>query len=496
MKDKIFYILIVSFLIGIVFSSLVYVNIYTCLFFGLLSAIILFSSVVLSKRKLLVISLSIIVFTIACLRVYVKDYNQRENILDNFTEESVEIKGLVYQEVEQRQSSQRIIIRAESINYLGKEYLINDNILVSSELYPRIEYGDVVLVKGRLSKPENFITDIGKEFDYKNYLKKESIYYIVSFADIEVLDQGQGTFLKTQILNIKGKFLNSISQSIPAPESSLLSGLLLGVKESLGEGLEQDFVDTGLIHIVVLSGYNVTIIAEAIIRTLSFVSITAGIYIGGFAIALFAIMTGAGATIVRASIMAILALIARATGRRYEITRALFIAGTLMVLENPYILLYDISFHLSFLATFGLIYLSPIFESIFKFFPKRFGLREIVGATIATQVFVFPFILYKIGNLSLIAPITNILVLPLIPATMLFGFLGGFLHLLVNFLGAPFAFIAFLLLRFEILVVEMFADLPFASIKIADFSLALMLVSYGFIFWWMRNWYIKRRNET
>lgn len=146
---------------------------------------------------------------------------------------------------------------------------------------------------------------------------------------------------------------------------------MLGVKESLGEGLEEDFVDTGLVHIVVLSGYNVTIIAEAIIRTLSFVSVMAGIYIGGIAIAVFAIMTGAGATIIRASIMAILALIARATGRRYEITRALFIAGFLMILENPYILLYDISFQLSFLATVGLIYLSPVFENIFKFFPKE-----------------------------------------------------------------------------------------------------------------------------
>lgn len=465
------------------------------MFFGLIAAVFLSSYFLLRRKEVLLIALCIILFAIACFRVHVKNVSQQENILDNFVEENVEITGLVYEEVEHRQSSQRILIKAENLKYLGKDYPIKQNILVSSELYPKIKYGDLLSVSGRLDKPENFLTDTGKEFNYKNYLKKESIYYTMSFVKVEVIGKDQGAFLKTKILNIKEDFLSSISQSIPAPESSLLSGLLLGVKESLGEGLEEDFVDTGLVHIVVLSGYNVTIIAEAIIRTLSFVSVMAGIYIGGIAIALFAIMTGAGATIIRASIMAILALIARATGRRYEITRALFIAGFLMVLENPYILLYDISFQLSFLATVGLIYLSPVFENIFKFFPKKFGLREIVSATIATQVFVFPFILYKIGNLSLIAPITNILVLPLIPATMLFGFLGGFLNLLVNFLGAPFAFIAFLLLRFEILVVEIFANLPFASIKIADFSLVLMLVSYGFIFWWMRNWYIKRRNE-
>lgn len=194
MKDKIFYLLISAFLAGIIFSSFLNINFHTCMFFGLIAAVFLSSYFLLRRKEVLLIALCIILFAIACFRVHVKNVSQQENILDNFVEENVEITGLVYEEVEHRQSSQRILIKAESLKYLGKDYPIKQNILVSSELYPKIKYGDVLSVSGRLDKPENFITDTGKEFNYKNYLKKESIYYTMSFVKIEVIGKDQGAF--------------------------------------------------------------------------------------------------------------------------------------------------------------------------------------------------------------------------------------------------------------------------------------------------------------
>ncbi|MEJ0001625.1 MAG: ComEC/Rec2 family competence protein [bacterium] len=106
------------------------------------------------------------------------------------------------------------------------------------------------------------------------------------------------------------------------------------------------------------------------------------------------------------------------TGRTYDIGRALVLAGVLMILANPMLLAYDVSFQLSFLATVAVVFLSPKIEKYFLWVTPRFGLRDIVSVTVAAYLFVLPFILYEMGNLSLVALPANILVLPFVPVTM------------------------------------------------------------------------------
>jgi competence protein ComEC len=154
-----------------------------------------------------------------------------------------------------------------------------------------------------------------------------------------------------------------------------------------------------------------------------------------------------------------------------------------MVLWNPMILVFDISFQLSFLATIGLIFMSPVFQEKFKFLPERFGLRDIAASTIGVQLFVLPFILYKMGNLSLIAPVSNTLVLPLIPTTMFLGFITGLLGLVVPVIAFPFGWVTYLFLHVEIGIVHMFSQLPFASISIVNFPFILVLIFYSVVVW-------------
>jgi competence protein ComEC len=493
MNNKIFLSIIFGFLTGVFIGSLFK----TTIAFVFLVATIALCFLILSlfnknsRKVFLLVSIFIIFVSLGILRFYVKDISEPKNELDNFVGQNVTLDGFISDEIDTRQSSQRLLVSVDTISLNNRSYKINQKILVSTELFPEYFYGDKIKVSGKLQIPQNFITDIGKEFDYIDYLKKDSIFYTMSFGQVERVGQGEGNKLRAGILSIKKKFINSIENIIPSPESSLAGGLLLGTKQSLGEDLQQDFVNTGLVHIIVLSGYNVTIIAEALIRVLSFVSISFGIYVGGLAIIIFAIMTGAGATIIRASIMAILALVARATGRNYEILRALMLAAALMVLYNPYTLFYDISFQLSFMATLGLIFMSPIFKKGFKFIPEHFGLREIISATIGVQVFVLPFILYKMGNLSLIAPITNTLVLPLIPMTMFFGFAAGATSFIFRLLALPFAWLAYILLKFEILVVQTFSKLSFSTVKLAHFPFALVIIFYVGVGWYLFRYYKK-----
>lgn len=480
MRDRIIFIGIFSFFIGVFLRSIFIVPQTVFWILGIISFLFLFSFIFFKNNKVILVSVSLLFVLLGILRYDHKDIREPKNIFDELVGTDVSFEGVVFHEPDRRENSQRLVVNFEDVN-----------ILITTELYPEFFYGDLVKVSGELQKPQNFKTDIGKEFDYVNYLSKDSIYYNISFAEVDFVESNHGSSFIRFLLKIKSKFLKNIESIIPPPQSSLLGGLLLGTKQSLGEDLQQNFIDTGLIHIVVLSGYNVTIVAEAIMRSLYFLPMTFGVLVGSFSIVFFAIMTGAGATIVRASIMAILALIARASGNAFHITRALIIAGFLMVLQNPYILYFDLSFQLSFLATVGLIFLSPILEKYFLWLPKKFGFREIASATFATQIFVLPFILYKMGTLSVIAPITNLIILPLVPATMFFGFLTGLTSFVSKIIALPFGFISNTFLKFEIFIVKIFSKPNFAAIEVQNFSIILVLVIYIFVFWIMfRNYKI------
>lgn len=195
-------------------------------------------------------------------------------------------------------------------------------------------------------------------------------------------------------------------------------------------------------------------------------------------ILLFVLMAGGGSTALRAGIMAVLALIARATGRNYDVARALVLALVLMILVNPYLLVYDVSFQLSFIATVAVIFLSPRIEKYFLWVTDKFELRDIVSVTFSAYVFVLPFILYKMGNLSLVALPANVLVLPFIPFTMLLGFLTGFVGLIWYGFSIPFGFISYIFLHYELSVISFFADFPLASITFPNFPLLLTMLIY------------------
>jgi competence protein ComEC len=274
--------------------------------------------------------------------------------------------------------------------------------------------------------------------------------------------------------------MESLERAVTEPAAGLGEGLLLGVKRALGEDLEEAFRRAGIIHIVVLSGYNVMIVAEAIMRLLSFFFLPrTRMLIGVAGIVTFALLVGLSATVVRASIMAILVLIARATGRIYAIVRALMLAGAIMLIINPYLLAFDPGFQLSFLATLGLIFLAPLFERRFGLFPTTLQIREFVTATIATQIFVLPLLLYLIGEFSVVAVIVNVLVLPMVPVAMFLTFVTGVAGTFIAPLATVLGFAAYLSLEYIIALAEFFAALPLATFRVPAFPFSVVVLAYA-----------------
>jgi len=396
----------------------------------------------------------------------------------------IELTGVVVEEPDEREKNTRLVVESEGVK-----------ILVYARHYPEFEYGDELKIsvrRGGLKKPSSFAKPAYRtgrvsgdkkasrsDFGWADYLAKDGIYYEVLYPKISLIARGKGNWVKRQMLALKAKYLSALSRAIPEPYAAFMGGLTVGAKRAIGKNLLDDFRRTGVIHIVVLSGYNISLVADTFTRLASFLPRIFAAGFGALGIVLFAVMTGASATVVRASLMAVLVILARATGRIYEITWALFLTGFLMILRNPKILRFDAGFQLSFLATFAVIFLAPRVKKKMNFVPEKFQLREIVSATAATQVFVLPLLLYKTGMFSAVSVPANLLVLALVPTTMLFGFITGAIGMLSFLLSVPFSWISYALLRYELGVVELFAKLPFASFNVPNFPLWAALAAYA-----------------
>lgn len=380
----------------------------------------------------------------------------------------IEVEGKVVEDPDVRETSQRITIETHGTR-----------LLVVAPTYPSVSFGQVLNVNGRLEKPEPFATDGGRVFRYDKYLAKDEIFGVVREAHTTVRAEREPVdFILGALIDVKHSFNDALSRALPEPAASLASGMLLGGKQGLGDRLLDVFTVAGLVHIIVLSGYNIAVIASAVTSALAFLPRRTALLLSGGAIIAFVLASGAGSAALRAGIMATIVVIARATGRTYDALRALFAAVFLMLLYNPLLLAYDPGFQLSIMATAGLILGAPILEEFFANVRPAF-LREVLCTTIAAQVFVLPLLLYQTGNLSFVALPANLFVLPVVPLGMALAFFaaitGWVLPVAAPFVGLP----AFVVLEYVIRVAEFFSSLPLAQVVLPAFSFALVLLMYG-----------------
>jgi competence protein ComEC len=362
------------------------------------------------------------------------------------------------------------------------------NILASAATYPAFHVGDRVRISGTLTKPKPFDGDGGRIFRYDQFLSKDGIFSIISIAHVEIVGQDPSLWLGfLRVLeNIKDAFVRAVGEAIPEPESALAVGIVAGGKQGLGARLLDAFTVAGMLQIVVLSGYNVMIVAEGILVVLRGLSKRMALTIAAVAITLFVLAAGAGSSAVRAGIMALIALTARGTHRTYDVLRALFAALILMILWNPLLLVFDPGLQLSFMATLGLILGSNLIEVRLGWIGSSM-VREMLATTLAAQAAVLPLLLYQSGNLSLVAIPANIAAMPVLPAAMalssiaagvafVFGSVSASIPLIV---GIP----AYVLLWYVISIAEWSARVPFANVILPAFSAWLLIPSYAALGW-------------
>lgn len=474
--------LLIGFVAGVAVGSFFDFGWTFTVFFGVLGMVIFLLRDFLSDPGgILAVSIFLLALALGLARIGLEDYRY-ENNLSVIAGEKVSIKGIVSEYPDIRETNKRFIIELDEVSVFDKKFPATERVLVISDLYPAIHYGDEVALSGKLEQIKNF-SDDGTNFDYKKWLAKDGVFYEMFYPSISVVSTDKGNPTISKLFLIREKFSEKLRENINEPDSALALGMLIGEKHALPKTILDDFKTAGVIHLVVLSGYNIALVSQFFMKTFSFLPTLFRTGAGGIAIILFVLMTGGGASAIRAAVMALIALLGIATGRTYDAGRALFVAGFLMLLENPNVLMFDPSFELSFLATLGLIYLTPLIHTHLGRWKPRW-LRELLSQTLATQIAVLPLLIYMSSSVSLLAIPANLLILPTVPFAMAGSFVAGLLGFIGHTIALPFSLLTSALLSYAILTAKFFAGLPFSAVAIpagVGSIIALVLVA-GIIF--------------
>jgi competence protein ComEC len=277
-----------------------------------------------------------------------------------------------------------------------------------------VSAGDRVTFSARLEQPQDF-----DGFGYHAYLARQGVGAVARAFEARILPGDGG--LPRLIAGTRGTLLDGLNRVVPEPEAALGAGILLGVRTSIDPSVSDAFAVAGLTHVVAISGWNIAIVAALVARMVEgwrrrpggrlAVPVLTMLAIGGYVV-----LVGASPSVVRAALMAGALLLGRQAGSRAHAASALMSAALAMALAAPSVL-WDVGFQLSLLATAGLIAFGAGIESRISGFPG--WLREPVALTMAAQLATLPIILLTFERLSLIAPLANVIVVPLVPLVML-----------------------------------------------------------------------------
>ena len=488
--SKTFLYLCLSFIGGIFISSLLVVP---KLIIGELFVLGVFYGLFFFKKRLILIfALCLIILAFGILRYQITLNNFENAELRNFIDFSKPIKILaeVIKEPDVRENNINLTVRIEEllINKIGIP--MEGKILVTTSRYPEYQYGDRLKIIGSLKDPPIF-----GDFSYKDYLRKDGILAIMFYPEIsqKPAESGSPSAFYGRILSFKNKLREAVNQNLSPPQSSILAAVILGDKRNISEEWKDKLNRTGLRHLTAVSGMHIVILTSILMSFLIAIGFWRGqaFYLTVGFIFLYILMIGFQPSAVRAAIMAGLFLSAQKVGRVSYSQRAVIFAGALMLAQNPFLLKNDVGFQLSFLAVMGIIYLFSIFQRWLKFIPqdKYLNLKNILSMTFSAQVFTLPILIYNFGYLSLVSPLTNILIVPLLPFIMVSGFIFSLVGIFWQFLGWLLSFPAWLLLTYLTKIIDWFYCLPFASLEF-KISWQWVLIFYlilGYFVWRLKE---------
>lgn len=475
-----------NFIIGLFFIS----GLFLANFFNIENAVAIFFliifiilALIFQKKKALFYFLIIIAIFLGILMLNSTKINPKDNskiwfynneVLDFKNNKKITVIGKISAEPDKRIDHQKLEISAIEIKD-GENKKISGKILAKTDLYPPYYYGDLVELNCALVQP-----GMVNEFNYAKYLSKDNIYSLCYGGYIKILDRNKGNFFINQIYKLKNFLFKKVNSIWPDPVSSFANSSLFGFEKLLPSDIDDDFRRTGLSHIVVVSGMHVAIIIVTFSKILYQIKINRkqSFVLLLILLTVFAILSGLSSSIIRASIMGILVILSKNIGRYISNYLVILYSVIIMTFINPLSIFYDIGFQLSFLATIGLIYLSPIIIKYLKFIPETFALREIVSTSVSAIIMTLPISLYNFHRIPIFSLLSNIAILPFIMFDMTLYVIAIVISLISTTLAQYFGFASYILTKFLFWVIKTISNIKISVIDFSNFTIIHMIIAY------------------
>ncbi len=397
---------------------------------------------------------------------------------------TVELLGVVDSDPEPKEHFTLIRLKTQTLKAKQKWQKVSGTCLLyapkfplqSSSLsrlreFPYYRYGDELWIRGKLASPPKL-----EDFDYQEYLARKGIYSICYPENLKLADEGKGAKALAWIYRLKSRLSQVLKVAIAEPASSLNQAILLGKRSTLPATLKEDFIRSGIAHVLAISGLHISIVAG--------IGLSLGAWAFGrhrpfyFLLALlliwlYTLLTGWRPSALRAAIMGTMWISGDWLSRQKSASAVLLLAAALMIGINP-LILREVSFQLSFAAMAGLIFLSPIFISWGRRAlggPEKVGtgsrfVIESLSFTLGAILATLPLLAFYFHRISLVSLPASFFALPALPGVILTSALTGGLGLLSQTLAQVFGWLAWLFGTYIIKVAEVFSAIPFASAPI------------------------------
>jgi competence protein ComEC len=396
-----------------------------------------------------------------------------EGIFDHWEGKNVELTGQVHSITSK---NNQFLLEVSSLN--NQSLRINPTLLVAIPSYVNqetLQWGDMVKVKGRLLATSPG-TNPG-EFSEKSYWKNYGVAYkLIVNREINVVEKSQG--FKRFINSLREKIYTYIGKGIPEEESALALGLILGEKSQMDPDLYGMFQKLGVVHIFAVSGLHVGVLVGLYLWITTLLKIPKKYSIFGALLIFggYAILIGLTPSVLRASIMALLTMALMLGLKHKDYYSILATSGLIILIINPYNL-FTVGFQLSFVTTWGLIYLFPLAQRALFFLPLK--IQKILAVPVAAQLAALPITIYYFNTLSFWAPLVNVIYVAMVGILVPLLFISLLISFVFFFLAQPFLYLAggilFLLSAIARILTKI---LPYASFYMGTPTITSILLYY------------------
>jgi competence protein ComEC len=416
---------------------------------------------------------------------YWTSYKQvnRVSELDSLHNENIRVEAQILQPPIVKENKIETYLKIIEIQDKGKKYSINEKVLASiyyndeENTGVNISEGDIIKFQGKVRIPRGIRNPGG--FDYSLYLKTKGVYSTITI-DSETID-----IIKEQSLGViydfmffvKGKVVGVIEENLSKDHAALLKGVLFGEKE-LDNQIRDTFVDSGIAHILAVSGLHVGFLISFVfyITKLFKASNSIRFTIMTLVLIFYIFITGGSASVIRASIMAWIYLVSKIISKRYDGISAISLAGLIILIPNP-LLLFTASFQFSFLAALSIVLFYPILLEYLlkiKYIPSL--VLKLMAVTFSAQIGTLPVSLFHFHQVSIISLITNLFIIPSLGILLLTAIMAISFYFIVPLIGRYLFFLSGFVFQWIIEIAKIFSAIPFSSISIPPFTWQVIIL--------------------